>query len=187
MPSRIFLLALLWFVGLSGSTAAHAVDELAEVTRLRSAGQIAEALKTADALLATRPKDPQMRFMKAGLLAEAMRPTESTAMLEQLTEDYPDLPEPYNNLAGLYAASGNYAKARAALEQALRLKPGYATAHANLGDLYAALAAQSFATALQLDPTLAGVPAKLEQIRQIATPRSLAAPTADAATPAMAR
>jgi tetratricopeptide (TPR) repeat protein len=37
----------------------------------------------------------------------------------KLTDDYPELPEPYNNLAVLYAAAGQYDKARAALEMAI--------------------------------------------------------------------
>ena len=65
-----------------------------------------------------------MRFASASLLVDLKRSAEAIAVLESLTEDYPDLAEPYNNLAVLYASSGDYAKARAALEQALRLRPG---------------------------------------------------------------
>jgi tetratricopeptide (TPR) repeat protein len=48
------------------------------------------------------------------------------AVFSKLTEDYPELPEPYNNLAVLYAQQKQYDKARTALEMAIRIHPGYA-------------------------------------------------------------
>jgi Flp pilus assembly protein TadD len=59
-----------------------------------------------------------------------------------LIEDYPELPEPYNNLAVLYAQQKQFDKARTALEMAIRIHPGYATAYENLGDLHSRLASQ---------------------------------------------
>ena len=81
-----------------------------------------------------------MRFLKGVVLTEAGAPAEAIAVFQSSTEDYPELPEPYNNLAVLYAAPAQYDKARAALEMAIRTNPGYATAHENLGDVYAQLA-----------------------------------------------
>lgn len=185
MHLRSLLHAALSVVALAGPCSAVAADALGEVARLHRAGDDTAALKGADAYLSAHPKDAQMRFLKAVILGDAMRSAEAAVVLEKLTEDYPDLAEPYNNLAALYASTGDYPKARAALEQALRLKPGYAVAHANLGDLYAALAAQSYAAALRLDPTLDGIAAKLAQVRQVAAPRS-ASPAASAAAPASA-
>jgi tetratricopeptide (TPR) repeat protein len=101
------------------------------------------------------------------MLGDAKRTDEAIALFRKLSEDYPDLAEPYNNLAVLYAGSGNYAKARATLEQALRTNPSYATAHENLGDVQAALAAQSYARALKLDPANVTVPPKLAIVRQL--------------------
>ena len=178
MKFRHFLLALLCMTAFASR--AGAADDLAEVTRLHHAGQTAAALQRADQYLATHPRDPEMRFLEAVILADSNRRTEAVAVLEKLTQDYPDLAEPYNNLAALYAAAGNYEKARAALEQALRLNPGYATAHENLGDVYTALAGQSYATALRLDPGRAGIAAKLELVRRLAlsTRTGAAAPAA---------
>jgi tetratricopeptide (TPR) repeat protein len=101
------------------------------------------------------------------MLTDAKRNMEAIALFQKLSDDYPDLAEPYNNLAALYAAAGDYAKARATLEQALRMNPGYATAHENLGDVYAALAAQSYARALKLDPGNLSVPPKLAIVREL--------------------
>ena len=125
-----------------------------------------------------------MRFARASLLVDLKRNAEAVTALESLTEDYPDLAEPYNNLAVLYASSGEYAKARAALEQALRLRPAYATAHENLGDVYAALAANAYASALKADPALRAVQGKLSTVRQALT--SPAASAAANAIPASA-
>ena len=178
MIVRPWLPAMLCALALSGRAAA---DELAEVNRLHHSGQTVAALQRADLALASNARDPQMRFLKALILADAKRGDEAIAVLETLTQDYADLAEPYNNLAVLYAASGEYVKARAALDQALRLRPDYATAHENLGDVYAALAGQSYATALRLDPGRSGIPAKLVFVRQLAAPPKATATAASAA------
>lgn len=180
MKVRTFLLAMLCLAAFAGR--AHAADELDEVSRLHRTGQDAAALQQADRFLAAHPRDPQMRFMKAVILGDEGRTVEARTILESLTEDYPDLAEPYNNLAALYAASGDYPKARAALEQALRLKPDYATAHENLGDIYATLAGRSYAEALRLDPARPGIAAKLALVRQLAVPRGAGPTQADPAS-----
>jgi tetratricopeptide (TPR) repeat protein len=163
---RFSLHAVLLVAGMGLAAAARA-DDLSEVQRLYYAGQAGNAMQRADAFLTLHPKDPQMRFMKGVMLADAKREQEAIAQFQKLSEDYPDLAEPYNNLAALYAAAGDYAKARATLEQALRTNPGYATAHENLGDIYAALAAQSYQRALKLDPTNVTVPPKLALVREM--------------------
>ena len=152
-----------------GGTALAALgEELSEVTRLHHAGQSAAALARADKYLAAKPKDAQMRFLKSVVLADSGRTAEAAALLQQLSQDFPELAEPHNNLAALHAAAGDYAKARAELEESLRLNPGYATAHENLGDVYAMLAAQAYAKALKLEPGNTGLPRKLELVRQLA-------------------
>jgi len=92
-------------------------DEIADVSKLAKAGKVVEALSKANEFLAKRPADPQMRFMKGVLLTEQNKSDEAIAVFTKLTEDYKDLPEPYNNLAVLYAATGQYDKARIALEK----------------------------------------------------------------------
>ncbi len=84
------------------------------------------------------------------ILSEQGKTADAINIFQKLTEDYPELPEPYNNLAVLHAAAGNFDKARVALERAIRTNPTYATAHENLGDVYAKLASQSYDKAMQL-------------------------------------
>jgi tetratricopeptide (TPR) repeat protein len=138
--------------------------EHAEVNRLMRAGQMNEALAKADQYLASKPRDAQMRFLKGVLQSEVGKPNEAIATFTKLTADYPELPEPYNNLAVLYAAQSQFDKARAALEMAIRTNPSYATAHENLGDVYAKLASQAYSKALQLDASNTDVEPKLSLI-----------------------
>jgi tetratricopeptide (TPR) repeat protein len=180
--SRSWLTCLLLSMSVCLAWPARA-DELADVQRLYYSGQAAAAMERADQFLANKPKDPQMRFVKGVMLADAKRNAEALVLFQQLTEDYPDLAEPYNNLAALYAAAGDYTKARATLEQALRTNPAYAVAHENLGDLYAAMAAQSYSRALKLDPSNVTVPPKLAIVRELYKNRA-AETTGSTATPA---
>lgn len=168
-------------------------DEYADVNQLLRSGRHAEALAKADQYLAGKPKDPQMRFLRGVVLTEAGRTNEAITTFQKLTEDYPELPEPYNNLAVLYAGQAQFDKARAALEMAIRTNPSYATAHENLGDVYAKLASQAYSRALQLDANNTAVQPKLALIRELFSTGgravSVAAPakgTAVAAAPAAA-
>ena len=153
---------------LSG-VAAYA-DDYADVNVLVRAGKLAEALTKADQYLTGKPRDPQMRFIKGVIQTEAAKPAEAITTFTQITQDYPELPEPYNNLAVLYAGQGQFDKARAALEMAIRTNPSYATAHENLGDVYAKLASQAYSKALQLDGANTGVQPKLALIRTLFAP-----------------
>jgi tetratricopeptide (TPR) repeat protein len=175
-------------VGALWSPLVHA-DDYSEVNRLVKAGQTTEALTKADQYLSAKPRDPQMRFLKGVILAETGKTNDAVATFVKLTEDYPELPEPYNNLAVLYAGQSQYDKARVALEMAIRTNPSYSTAHENLGDVYAKLASQSYSKALQLDSSNTGVPTKLALIRNLFAPDSRTSktiPNAPVAAPSVA-
>jgi tetratricopeptide (TPR) repeat protein len=129
-------------------------DEVSDINKMLRAGQLPAALAKVDVALSQHPKDAQLRFIKGMILSEQGKSADAINIFQKLTEDYPELPEPYNNLAVLHASAGNYDKARVALERAIRTNPTYATAHENLGDVYAKLASQSYDKAMQLaDPT----------------------------------
>ncbi|MBI3231096.1 MAG: tetratricopeptide repeat protein [Burkholderiales bacterium] len=142
-------------------------DDFADVSKFIRAGQFNEAMAKVDAVLTQRPRDAQMRFLKGLILTEQNKNAEAITVFTKLTEDYPELPEPHNNLAVLYASSGQYDKARAALEAAIRTNPTYATAHENLGDVYAKLASQAYDKALQLDSGNNSAKSKLTMVRTL--------------------
>lgn len=139
------------------------------------AGQTDAALARAERHLAQNPRDAAMRFERAVILADSGRTAQAIEAFTSLTQDHPDLPEPYNNLAALHAAQGDYDAARSALELALRSQPGFAAAHENLGDVYVALARRAYARTAQLEPANATVAPKLALLRQLALPAPVAA------------
>ncbi len=187
MGSRLRCMAVAATLALGTTLAWAQTEDYAEVNRLLRSGQLAEALAKADQYLVGKARDPQMRFLKGVILTESGKTQDAIATFSKLTEDYPELPEPYNNLAVLYAGQSQFDKARAALEMAIRTNPSYATAHENLGDVYAKLASQAYSKALQLDGTNPAVAPKLSLIRNLfaADTRSAAAASV-AAAPASA-
>jgi ketosteroid isomerase-like protein len=162
-------LRLLALASVCAVPVAHA-DDYGDVSQLSRNGKLLEALTKADTFLATKPNDPQMRFLKGVIQRNQGKSGEAIATFIKLTEDYPELPEPYNNLAVLYAGQGMFDKARAALEMAIRTNPSYATAHENLGDIYSRLASQAYSKALQLDGANAAVVPKLALIHELFSP-----------------
>ena len=150
----------------SASLAAHA-DDIQDANKLFKQGQHSQALDKVNGFLASNPKDAQARFLKGLVLTEQGKTAESIKVFSALTEDYPELPEPYNNLAVLYASQGQYDKAKLALEMAIRTHPSYATAHENLGDIYAKMASQAYDRALQLDRSNTATKTKLAMIQDL--------------------
>lgn len=140
---------------------------LEDVQKLLASGQPQRALERADAHLAKNPRDAQVRFVRGVILTEMKDPAAARAVFQQLTEDFPELPEPYNNLAVLYAADGQLERARASLELALVARPDYATAYENLGDVYLQMAADAYQRAATLQPANKAVSAKLSLSREL--------------------
>lgn len=164
-------------------------NDYAPVQQLMRDGRLADALQRADQYLASNPRDPQMAFLRGLIQQDSGRTADAIASFTRLTEEYPELAEPYNNLAVLYAAQGQLERARTLLESAVRAHRGYAVAHENLGDVYARLAAQSYATSQQLDASSTTLGPKLALIRQLtaASAPASALPPARAAVPATDR
>lgn len=146
--------------------------KLADAQRLLKKGQHAQALNAVDGYLTEKPKEAQGRFTKGLILTEMKRTGEAILVFKKLTEDFPELPEPYNNLAVLYAQEKQYDKARQALEAAIKTHPAYAVAHENLGDIYAKLASQAYGKALQIDAGNTAAQSKMAMIRDLVPPAS---------------
>jgi tetratricopeptide (TPR) repeat protein len=182
---RVRLLA--FAAALACSSLAFA-DDYADVGQLIRTGHAAEAIAKADQYLAAKPRDPQMRFLKGVAQTDVGRTADAVATFTALNQEYPELPEPYNNLAVIYAGQSQFDKALAALQMAVRANPDYAVAYENLGDVYAKLAAQAYAKAQRLDPKDVGLGPKLTLIRQLfASPDKARAAAAAPAASATAR
>jgi tetratricopeptide (TPR) repeat protein len=167
--SRLTLLAFM--LCLAGAPSAWSQsDPLQEANQLFRQGQFDRAMERVNGYLSSRPKDARGRFLKGLILTEQNRPNEAIKIFTELSQDYPELPEPYNNLAVLYASQGAYDKARNSLEMAIRTHPSYATAHENLGDIYAKMASQAYDKALQLDRSNQAAQGKLNMIRDLFSP-----------------
>jgi tetratricopeptide (TPR) repeat protein len=143
---------------------------LDDAQRLIRKGQYPQAQEAVDRQLAATPNDPQARFLKGVIYSETNKTDEAIAVYTKLNQDYPEFPEPYNNLAVLYARQKQYEKARMALEMAIQAHPSYATAHENLGDLYVKLANQAYGKAVQLDGASKLAKTKLDLSRELINP-----------------
>src|SRR5260221_2018559 len=186
LPMQARLAAALFaaMLGAAASAWAAPADDLKDAQKLYGQGKLVPALDKVEVFLKAQPRDPQGRFLKGLLLTEQKRVPEAIQVFTSLTEDYPELPEPYNNLAVLYASQGNYDKAKSALELAIHTHPSYATAHENLGDIYAQLASRAYDRALQLDKTNTTAQLKLAMVKELFGPKAAGAanaPRAEAA------
>jgi len=112
-----------------------------------SSGDAAAALELADRTIADQPRDARMRFLKGVILTQSGRNAEAEQVFRALTEDFPELSDPYNNLAVLYAADGRLPAALGALQAALRNDPQHRAALENLGDVHLALAIAAWSQA----------------------------------------
>ena len=115
-----------------------------DVEKLVKARQLPEAIKLIDERLKKTPKNVQLRFLKARLQIELRELEQAKKTLIQITQQFPELPEPYNNLAAIAASQEKWIEARDYLELALKLRPSYAIASANLGELYVRLRAKAY-------------------------------------------
>jgi len=188
MLSRLAAAIAVALIGAASPAWPAPADDLREAQKLYGQGKVQPAMEKVDQFLKAQPRDPQGRFLKGLLLTEQHRTDDAIKVFTGLTEDYPELPEPYNNLAVLYASQGNYDKAKSALELAIHTHPSYATAHENLGDIYAQLASRAYDRALQLDKSNTTAQVKLAMLKDIFSSPKLAAaqqrPTQASSAPA---
>jgi Flp pilus assembly protein TadD len=138
-----------------------------EATVLFRQGQLERAMERVDLWLKARPRDARGRFLRGMILTQQKKTDEAIRTYIDLTQDFPELPEPYNNLAVIYASQGEYDKARGLLETAVRAMPSFTAAHENLGDIYARLAVVSYERTIKLDATNKTAPAKLKAVNDL--------------------
>ena len=164
MSSHWFLLRVFAVALFLGGSLAWANDtlEIEEHIRNKQWTQAKQKLQSAMKQSAAKPGttvSPQWRLMNGQILAGLGQSDKAIEELQALIQEFPELPEPYNNLGVLYAAQGNYDAAVTAFVSAIQARPNYKIAHQNLGDLYTAMAQQAYVKALQAGPTLLPLPA----------------------------
>ncbi len=183
--SYIFAIVLLWIPPAAFAQAVGSVDpgEFTGEARRIYAGQLqiarsliaqkqfTEAITILDRLTGDRPREPQARFLKGVALTDANRLDEAITTFRGVLADFPELPEPHNNLAVLYARKGEYELARIELEAAIKAAPDYGVAYENLGDVHARLAAQNYERAIERNSKNNTAPAKLKVVRDLLATR----------------
>jgi tetratricopeptide (TPR) repeat protein len=139
---------------------------LTRTRELRAKGEFNEATRLLESALSNHPRDLQLRFMKGLLLTDQKLNDQAIAVFESLSQDFPELGEPHNNLAVLLAGKGELEKARYALERAIQAQPDYGLAYENLGDIYLRLAERAYGDANQKNPNSKSAKAKLDQAKE---------------------
>jgi Flp pilus assembly protein TadD len=130
------------------SGAAQAAD-LDVAQRQWLAGQRQQAVATVEKALSANPNELKLRFALGVMRMELGELDQANKLFTALTQDFPDIAEPYNNLAVIQAARGELTQAQNNLEQALALQPAHAQALENLGDVLLRQAARAFQSAQQ--------------------------------------
>ena len=146
--------------GPAGDAAATAAEAVLKVNTLIDAGELAEATRSIEPLVAACPNDPDLQFLLGRLALKQGDRRAAVEYFENTVALRPDHAAAYVELARLYGSSDEVDRAQACYETALRLVPDSAELHHNLGLLHfdqgSFLAAeQCFAKALQLNPQLA--------------------------------
>ena len=158
---------------LAGAAAIAAEEDYQRALKLVQQGQIKAAQAPLETYLKSAPQELRGRFLQGVVLIQLGKLNEATRLYQDLIEEFPQHPEPFNNLAVLYGMQGQYDKARAVLEMALHTHPSYAVAYENLGDVYSRMASQAYEKALQLDNKK---PASQPNLKLLNELRSAAAP-----------
>jgi len=131
-------------------SAAEVTDRIAGLLARGFAPEALQAIAARKAELADTSAvgtDVQLLFLEARALSALERHDEAIAIYRGMTERYPELPEPWNNLAAEYLRLNQAERAQEALQMALTVNPDYATAQANLGTVQLMLAQQSLQNA----------------------------------------
>lgn len=169
-----FLRALALFLILPIAVA-NAQDEVEKARMLAESGETAEALELLEDVIVDEESRAttviEARYMRGIILLGDGQTAEAKSAFAELLREYPELPEPYNNLAAIYAAEGEFETARDLLSRVLQKHPDYAVALENLGDLYAKMAIDAYERAREQNPE-EFLTEKIEVIGQLFEPRS---------------
>ncbi len=166
MQHKCYLVTVFLLSGLA-VTSLHAATDRAALQQALAAGNYAAALSAVETRLAAKPADPELQFIKGLTLTMLNRLDDASEVFLRLTQQYPQLPEPANNLAVIQARQGQYAAAQSTLQTLLERHPRYAAAHENLGDVLTAQAESQYRRALDLGASDATLRGKLDILQSL--------------------
>jgi colicin import membrane protein len=141
--------------------------EVLEANRQYRRGELVAALAGIDAFLIKDYANPRARFLRGLILAELRKVDEAIEVFLTMTKEFPELPEPYNNLGVIYAGRGMYDQARESLVAALRANPDDPVAQENLGDVYVRLAIKAYEQVPTINPSNRTITKKLTLLREL--------------------
>ncbi len=155
---------------------AQAETDIEAARRLAESGRVAEAIERLEQIIAEKQGDARItveaRYLRGILSLGEGETAAAKEVFSSLIRDYPELPEPYNNLAAIYAAEGDFDAARSLLTRVLDRYPTYAVALENLGDLYAKMAVDAYRRAREADPEEKLLSEKIDVIGRLFEPQN---------------
>ena len=107
-----------------------------------------QAARSGEELLLKDAGDPDIEFLTAYAYQMSQQSDKAAKYYQDLIRQYPELPEPRNNLAMIYLSNGDYDRASELLVNAINTHPSYATAYANLSNIYTGIASEAYRRAV---------------------------------------
>ena len=151
----IFIVLFNFFIAAMYSGKTHSSPakpaSLTQTKELIELGKFMKAEASIILQLKKKPRDAQWRYLNALLKAEKGVKSNSKTLIndaislfELLTEEFPELPEPHNNLGVLYNRLNQNLRSIKSFKMAVVNNPNYTLAHENLADLYLFLAIEAY-------------------------------------------
>lgn len=148
----------------TAAQAALRINRLIEQGHVDSALREITKLKTKTDKLSNPGTDVQLRFLEARAYAAKGEGKKALSIYREMTFNYPELAEPWNNMAVIQMKAGSLDEALSSLQTALSIHPNYAIANQNIGLIYTLLAKQAFDKAASQGAK--GASANAQQLQQ---------------------
>ena len=167
MKNKLCALAIIGSLILLSSATISAQSNIDEIKLLLTKGKYSSAETLVNNDIDNDLNNPELLFYRGIIETNLGKNNKAIDTFRELTERFPELPEPFNNLAVLYAEKGQFRLAKEILEQAIKTNPSYLTAHINLGDIFTKMASEAYNKALEIDKTNNVAITKLSMITQL--------------------
>jgi|TARA_B110000014_G_C20118248_1_gene591411 tetratricopeptide (TPR) repeat protein len=164
---NFFVSVLMGSIFLLASFTTFGKSNLEQIKILLKNGKYSRAEILVNKSIEDNLNNPELLFYKGIIETNIGKNNQAIDTFRNLTEKFPELPEPFNNLAVLYAEKGQFILAKEILEQAIKTNPSYLTAHINLGDIFTKMASEAYNNALEIDESNNIAITKLSMITQL--------------------